>query len=152
MKINYKKLFKYIIITFLIGSIFAIFINNNVAYDNLNKSIEVPSIIFPIVWSILYLIMSVSAYMIDESNDTNKDDALKVYFIQLIVNSLWTLIFFGLKLYTIGYLWILLLIALVIVMIIKFYKIKKIAGLINIPYLLWLFFAFYLNFTIAILN
>lgn len=152
MKINYKKLLLYIVITFLIGSFFAIFTSNNETYQSLNKIIEVPGIVFPIVWSILYLLMAISAYIISESDDPNKTKALKNYFSQLVVNSLWTLIFFGFKLYTFGFIWILLLIALVILMIYNFYKIKKIAGYLNIPYLLWLIFAAVLNISIVVLN
>ena len=152
MKINLKKLLIYIIITFLIGSFFALFINNMNLYNNLNKPINIPGIVFPIVWSILYLLMGISVYIISESNDSNKKQAIKTYFVQLIVNSLWTLIFFGFKLYILSFIWILLLTVLVVIMIIKFYKINKLAGLINIPYLLWLLFASYLNLGIILLN
>ena len=152
MKINYKKLLLYIIITFLIGSFFAIFTNNNEVYKSLNKLIEVPGIVFPIVWSILYLLMAISAYLISESNNSDKTDALKIYFAQLVVNSLWTLIFFGLNLYIFGFIWILLLTILVALMIHKFYQINKVSGYLNIPYLLWLIFAAFLNISIVILN
>ncbi len=152
MKINFKKLLIYIFITFLIANLFSIFIVNSNTYNNLNTIIDVPKFIFPIVWSILYLIMAISLYVISESYDKDKNKAIKIYFIQLIVNSLWTLIFFGLNLYTLSYIWIILLILLVIIMIIKFYNINKIIGLINIPYLLWLLFALYLNFTISLIN
>jgi tryptophan-rich sensory protein len=152
MKINYKKLIIYIIGAFLIGSIFAIFTNDNSFYKNLNKPFEVPSIIFPIVWSILYLIMAISSYIISESNNLDNKNALKIYLIQLIINSLWTLFFFGFKLYLFSFIWIILLIIIVVIMIIKFYKINKLSGLLNIPYLLWLLFASYLNFMIYYLN
>lgn len=152
MKINYKKLIMFIIVTFAIGSLFAFLTGNNSLYSTLNKPINVPSIVFPIVWSILYLLMAISAYMISESNDYNKETALIIYFIQLIVNSLWTLFFFGLRLYLFSFFWILLLIVLVCIMIYKFYKINKIAGYLNIPYLLWLIFAAYLNYMIYYLN
>lgn len=152
MNLNFKKLLAYIGITFLIGNLFVLFVNSPEFYDGLDKAIEVPSIIFPIVWTILYLIMGISSYIISESNDPKRKDALRIYFIQLVVNSLWTLIFFGFRLYTFGFIWIILLIALVVVMIIKFFNIKKVAGLMNIPYLLWLLFAAYLNLTIGILN
>ena len=152
MKINYKKLLFYIIITFLIGGIFAIFINDPDFYNNLNKIINVPGMVFGIVWSILYLLMGISVYIISQSNDVDKKDATKLYFIQLIFNSLWTLIFFGFKLYVLSFIWIVILIILVIIMIIKFYKIDKKAGLLNIPYLLWLIFALVLSFSIILLN
>ncbi len=151
MKINFKSLLLCIVITFFIGSFFALFINSN-SYVDLNKAIDVPGYIFPIVWIILYLIMGISLYIIYESFGYNKKDAIKTYFLQLLVNSFWTLIFFGFKLYLFGFIWILLLIVLVIMMIIKFYNINKFAGLMNIPYLFWLFFAAFLNLSIVILN
>lgn len=152
MKFKFKKLLKYIIITFLIGSFFAIFINNSDIYTELNKPLDVPSIVFPIVWTILYLLMAISLYIISESNSSLKNKAIKSYVSQLIVNSFWTLFFFGFRLYTFSFIWLLLLIVLVVIMIINFYRINKIAGLINIPYFLWLLFAAYLNYNIIILN
>ncbi len=152
MKINYKKLILYILLTFLIGSFFAIFINDYNTYNNLNKIINVPSIVFPIVWSILYLLMGISLYIVSKSNNIDKNRAKKIYFSQLIVNSLWTLIFFKFKLYILSFIWILLLIVLVIIMIIKFYNINKKSGLLNIPYLIWLIFASILSLSVIILN
>ena len=151
MKINLKSLLLCIVITFFIGSFFALFIGSN-SYVDLNKAIDVPGYIFPIVWSILYLLMGISLYIIYESYGYNKNSATKTYFLQLLVNSFWTLIFFGFKLYLLGFIWILLLIVLVIIMIIKFYIINKLAGLMNIPYLFWLIFAGFLNLSIVILN
>ena len=151
MKINLKSLLLCIIITFFIGSFFSLFIGSN-SYVDLNKAIDVPGYIFPIVWSILYLLMAISLYIVYESYGYNKKDAIIFYFLQLLINSLWTLIFFGFKLYLFGFIWILLLIILVIIMIIKFYKINKIAGLLNIFYLFWLIFASVLNLSVFILN
>lgn len=152
MNINYKKLIKIILITFLIGNIFTIFTMNTSFYDNLNKPFKLPSIIFPIVWSILFLLMSVSFYIISESNSLNKDKAYISYFLQLILNSFWTLFFFGLKKYLFSFNWIIIIVVSVIYMIYEFYKIDKKAALIQIPYLLWLIFAGYLNFMIYFLN
>ncbi len=151
LKINFKSLLLCIIITFFIGSFFAFFISSN-SYVDLNKIIDVPGYIFPIVWRILYLLMGISLYIIYESYGYNKKSAIKIYFIQLLVNSFWTLIFFGFKLYLLGFIWILFLIVLVIIMIVKFYNINKLSGLMNIPYLFWLIFAGFLNLSIVILN
>lgn len=151
-KINFKKAFIYVLTTFLIGNIFSLFINSKDYYTKLNKEPNVPSIVFPIVWTILYLIMSISVYIISQSVDIDKKKAIKIYYLQLIINSLWTLIFFEFHLYILSFIWIILIIVLSLIMIIKFYKINKVAGIINIPYLLWLLFALYLNFSIIILN
>ncbi len=151
MKRNIILLIICIVITFLIGNLFAIFIDTS-SYSGLNKIINVPGYIFPIVWSILYLIMGITLFLILKSNNELKYQAIRIYFIQLLVNSLWTLFFFKFNLYLFSYIWIILLIILVIIMIIKFYKIKIITGILNIFYLLWLIFASILNLGIVILN
>lgn len=151
MKRKIKTLIICIIITFFIGNLFAIFIDTSY-YNELNKIINVPGYIFPIVWSILYLIMGITLFIILNSNNEIKYQAIKIYFIQLLINSLWTLLFFKFKVYIFSYIWIILLIILVIIMIINFYKIKKVAGILNIFYLLWLIFASILNLGIVILN
>ena len=90
-----------------------------------------------------------------EKNTTvniNKDKAIKIYAAQLIVNSIWTLIFFGFKLYLFAFIWLLLLLVLIIIMIYIFYKIKKVTLYLLLPYLIWVIFAGYLNFGIYLLN
>ena len=149
MKINIKLLIFCIIITFFIGSFFSLF-TSPAMYENLNKSIAVPKMAFPVVWSILYLLMSISLYLILQKSKNNK--AIQLYFTQLIFNSLWTLIFFGFKLYFLSFIWILILTIMIVIMIYEFYHLSKIASFINIPYLLWVIFASYLNLTILLLN
>lgn len=146
MKTNYKKLIGLIIITFIIGGLFAVFTTTG-SYQNLNKPFEIPSAVFPAVWTTLYLLMGISAYIISEDGGN-----LKIYFIQLVVNSLWTLFFFGFKLYLFSFFWIIFLIVLVILMLYYFSNINKTALYLNVPYLLWLIFAAYLNFMIYYLN
>ena len=122
-------------------------------YNTLNKPpLSPPSVVFPIAWSILYLLMGISIYIIMQSKNKLKENARLIYFIQLVINALWTPIFFGLKEYFFAFLWILMLIVLVITMILTFYKISKKAAYIQIPYLLWLLFASYLNFGVFVLN
>lgn len=141
------------VVTFVVGSFFSIFTMNNMdTYKELAKPIAVPAVVFPIVWSILYLLMSISCYIISESDDKKKGPALILYGVQLIVNSLWSLIFFGFGAYLFSFIWILLLIVLVIAMMVSFYKISKKSALLQIPYLLWLIFAAYLNIMIYVLN
>lgn len=151
MKFNGKKLLFSIVITFIIGGFFAIFTNMDF-YKNLSKPFEIPAIVFPIVWSVLYLLMGISLYLVSSSNQKGKSSAIAVYYIQLVINSLWTLFFFGFKWFLFSFFWILLLICFVLVMLYKFYQINKVAAYINIPYLLWLLFAGYLNFSIYYLN
>lgn len=141
-----KKLIKNILIPVIMGGIIGLIISPFMNYNNLNKPpLSPPGVVFPIVWTILYIIMGYSFYKQNEQNKT-------IYYTQLIVNGLWSIIFFIFKWYLISTIWIILLIILVTIMIYKFYKENKIAGLINIPYLIWLFFALYLSFGVYLLN
>lgn len=153
MKINWKRLIIITIITFVVGSFFSLFTMNNMeAFKELDKPIDVPGIIFPIVWGILYLLMSISCYLITESKDEGKEKAITIYGIQLLINSVWSLIFFGFETYLFAFIWLLLLLVSVIIMIKEFYKIDKRAAYLNIPYVLWIIFAGYLNLGIYLLN
>ena len=141
-----KNLIKNILIPVIMGGIIGLIINPFMNYQDLNRpSISPPGIAFPIVWTILYIIMGYSFYKQDQQNNT-------IYYTQLIVNGLWSIFFFVFKWYLFSSLWILLLIVLVIIMIKRFYKINKFSGLINLPYLIWLIFATYLSFAIYLLN
>lgn len=141
-----KNLIKNILIPVIMGGIVGLIISPFMNYQNLNKPpLSPPGIVFPIVWTILYIIMGYSFYKQKEQNKT-------IYYTQLIVNGLWSIIFFIFKWYLLAFIWIILLIILVIIMIYKFYKENKLSGLINIPYLIWLFFALYLSFGIYLLN
>lgn len=114
-----------------------------------------PSFLFPIVWTILFTLMGVSSYLIYNSKTENKEakkSALTTYIVQLIVNFFWPIIFFNLAQYLIAFIWILLLLFLIAMMIYQFYGINKTAALLNIPYLLWVAFATYLNFGVFLLN
>lgn len=139
-----KDLIVNILIPLILGAIIG-FISNTNDYKFLIKPSFSPSgIIFPIVWSILYILMGVSNYL------TN--NITKIYKCQLVINLFWPILFFNFKLYFISLLWLILLIIFVIKMIISFYSIKKEAAFINIPYLFWLLFALYLNFGVYLLN
>lgn len=111
-----------------------------------------PSILFPIVWTILFVLMGISAYLIYMSDSPDKKSALTIYAIQLVFNFMWTIIFFNLQMYLFAFIWLLILWLLILVMVIYFYKIDKKAALLQIPYLLWVAFAGYLNFMIYLLN
>lgn len=110
-----------------------------------------PAILFPIVWTILYTLMGVS-YGILKTNSITDYKTNTIYYSQLFVNALWSFFFFVFEWRLFAFFWILLLIALVILMIIEFYKKNKVAGLLQIPYLLWIIFASFLNLSIYLLN
>lgn len=155
-KINYKLLITFIIVALAFGGIGALLGGNMSTFENINKpSFSPPAIIFPIVWSILYILMGISSYLICINNtdlEHFKYKALTVYLIQLIINCLWTLFFFRLEWFLFAFIWLILLIIFVVIMFIKFYKISPLAGLLQIPYVIWLVFAGILNFAIYTLN
>lgn len=111
-----------------------------------------PSILFPIVWGILYVLMGISSYFIYISDSSVKKSALTLYAVQLVVNFIWPILFFNLQNYLFSFIWLVLLWILVLLMIILFYKIKPLAGVLQIPYLVWITFAGYLNLAIYLLN
>lgn len=149
MNLNYKKLIIYFLIPLILGSIVGLLTSGN--YNEIIMSkFTPPKILFPIVWSILYILMGVSRYIID--NKENNHNAISIYRFQLIVNLIWPFLFFNFKWYLFSFIWIILLITLVTIMIIKFLKLSKVSGLLQIPYLLWLVFASILNFAIYTLN
>ena len=147
-----KTYVKSILIPVLVGGIVGWLISSSIDYNSLQKPpLAPPSIVFPIVWTILYVLMGVS-YGILKSNDLTNADIDKIYYLQLGVNAFWSIFFFLLKWRLFSAIWIVFLAVLVAVMIYKFYMQNKTAGLIQIPYLLWVLFATYLNIGIYLLN
>lgn len=147
-----KIYIKSILIPLLLGGIVGFILSGYMNYDSLNKpSFAPPAILFPIAWTILYALMGLS-YGILKSNNLIFGNTNKLYYSQLFVNLLWSFIFFVFEMRLFAFIWILLLIALVVLMIIDFYKKNKVAGLIQIPYLLWLVFAAILNLSVYLLN
>ena len=143
---------KSIIIPIVLGGIVGLITSKAMNYSMLNKpSLSPPGLIFPIVWTILYILMGIS-YGILDSREYIDFDIKSIYFAQLIVNLLWPILFFVFKWRLFAFIWILLLISLVINMIIKFYQKDRVSGLLQIPYLIWIVFAGYLNLFIFFLN
>ena len=143
---------KSILIPVIIGGIVGILISNYIDYDSLIKPfLAPPSIVFPIMWTILYILMGIS-YGILKSKNLLNSEIKWIYYLQLFVNAMWSIIFFVWKWRFFAFLWIILLDILVIIMIMKFYKKNKASGLLQIPYLLWTLFASYLNLSIYLLN
>ena len=119
-----------------------------------NPPLSPPGWLFPVVWTILYALMGIGAYIVYRNDDADSDrnTALGLYVIQLGVNFLWSIIFFRFKLFAVAALTALILVLLVAAMLLAFRKVNKTAAAINIPYLLWLIFAAYLSFGVWILN
>ena len=154
MKNNWKVLIFCILLPLAVGGAAALLSNNGMeVFQSVNQPpLSPPAWLFPVVWTILYTLMGISSYLILTSEEENVRKAGMLYGYQLIVNFLWPTFFFNFQWYLFSFLWLLLLIGLVIAMIREFYKISKPAAYLNIPYLLWLLFAGYLNFAIWKLN
>lgn len=143
---------KAILLPVLVGGLVGIITSSYIDYENLiQPSFAPPSSLFPIVWTVLYILMGIS-YGILKSNNLTNENTDKIYYYQLIVNALWSIFFFIFKWRLFSFFWIILLIVLVVLMIREFYKQNKLAGLLQIPYLLWLIFAAILNLSVYFLN
>lgn len=149
---NFKIYLKSILVPVILGSLVGIITSSFIDYNSLiQPSFAPPSILFPIVWSILYVLMGVS-YGILESNSLTDSPINSIYYLQLFVNLLWSFFFFVFKWRFFAFLWIILLLILIVIMIIKFYEKNKVSGLLQLPYLAWVTFATCLNFAVYLLN
>lgn len=112
-----------------------------------------PPLVFPIVWGILYALMGFSAARIYLSSPSiARSRGLNLYIAQLVVNFFWSLIFFNAQAFGFAFVWLLLLWALVLAMILTFRTIDPLAAWLQVPYLIWLTFAAYLNLGVWYLN
>ena len=124
-------------------------------YSTLNKPIfSPPNWIFGPVWTILYFLMGVSLYIVWNKNlkNKNKDEAIKIFIFQLILNLLWSFVFFSLHQPLLALITIIILWFFILMTIKYFYKISKLAAYLLIPYILWVSFASLLNLFIVGLN
>ena len=143
---------KSILIPLAVGGIVGFVVSGYMDYDTLQKPfLAPPGIVFPIVWTVLYTLMGIS-YAILKFNNKTDSKIDSIYFLQLTVNALWSVFFFILEWRLFSFFWILLLAGLIIYMIKLFYDKNKIAGLLQIPYIIWVLFASYLNLAFYILN
>lgn len=156
MKINKCLLFICVAIPVLVGVIAGLLTRNSMEVFALVEKppLAPPAWLFPAVWTILYILMGISSYIILTSNADQEEinKAIKLYAYQLVVNFLWPTFFFNFGWYFFSFLWLIFLWILVFLMIRSFYEINKVAAYLNIPYLVWLTFAGYLNAGIWLLN
>ena len=144
--------FKSILVPLIVGGVVGFITSKYMNLDILNKPfLTPPSIVFPIAWGILYVLMGISYEILKDKGLTDKKIDI-VYYVQLGINALWSIFFFVLKWRLFAFIWILLLLASVIIMTVEFYKKNKISGLLQIPYILWIVFASYLNLALYLLN
>ena len=155
VKINREKIKLYafnILIPLVLGAAVGLITSRFMDYAELKQPpLAPPSVLFPIAWSVLYLLMGISFAILKDKGVADNNISI-LYFVQLAVNLLWPVAFFVLKWRLFAFIWILLLDALVIATVIGFYRRDNKAGLLQIPYVLWVLFASYLNLGIVILN
>ena len=124
-------------------------------YASLIKpSFSPPNWIFGPVWTLLYFLMGVSFYLVlkDWKGGKEQKRAARYFILQLILNILWSVIFFGLKSPLTAFLEIIILWFLILLTIVSFYKLNKISGILLIPYIIWVSFASVLNLAVYYLN
>lgn len=143
-----------ILIPILVGGVSALLTNSSMGlYKTVNTpSFAPPGYLFPIVWTILYILMGISSYLVYDSGSEYTKDAIIIYAIQLALNFAWSLIFFNLRAFLLAFAWIIVLWVAILLMILQFRKISKVAAYLQIPYLLWVTFAGVLTFSIYLLN
>lgn len=156
MKTEKGLLIKCIAIPLAVGIVASIISGGGMeSFGKLNQPpLSPPGWLFPVVWTILYVLMGVASYLIITSGGEKKEiqKALTVYAYQLVVNFLWPTFFFNFGWYLFAFIWLVLLWILILIMILQFYQISKPAAYLLIPYLVWVTFAGYLNLAIWWLN
>lgn len=156
MKKNYKLLTLCIVIPLAVGSLAGFLTKNSMdSFSMLNKpALAPPGWLFPLVWTILYVLMGIASYLVITAGaGPNKiRNALVTYGLQLLFNFFWSIWFFSFGWYLFSFVWLLILWVLIFNTIASFYEISKTSAYLLIPYLLWVTFAGYLNFSIYLLN
>ncbi len=161
MKESTKSTIKTYVIAILIplgvGLLSALLTMGNMnIYDEIVKPpLAPPGILFPIVWTILYVLMGVSSALVFQKREfdvKNADTGIYLYAISLTFNFFWSIFFFNLQWYLFSFIWLVSLFALIIGTIIYYHKVSPLGAYLQIPYAVWVAFAGYLNFAIYLLN
>ena len=156
MKIQWKPLLICVAIPLAVGGLAALLSREGMnVFASLEKPpLSPPGWLFPVVWTILYVLMGIASYLVFTSGADRKTvgAALRVYGFQLAVNFLGPIFFFNFGWYLFSFVWLLLLLLLILVTFARFWKISVPAACLLIPYLIWVVFAGYLNLGVALLN
>jgi len=122
-------------------------------YQDLEKSSLTPrNIVFPFVWNILFVLMGIAAWSVWKKREQGVGFALSLFMIQLVLNILWSYLFFGIHRPDLALIEIIVLWSVILLTIIIFFRIDKCAGILMLPYLAWVSFAIYLNYSFVQLN
>ncbi|MDO5291922.1 MAG: TspO/MBR family protein [bacterium] len=153
-KLKIKEFIIAVLIPLAVGGIAGFLTRNSMEdYQKLNQPvIAPPGIVFPIVWTILFILMGIASYFVYISTCKYGKTGLKVYAIQLVINFFFNILFFTFQLFFISFLWTVLLLFVNLVMFQLFYKCNKTAGYLLIPYIAWNSFAVLLSFLVYTLN
>lgn len=155
-KINYKTLAICILIPLAVGGLSALLTMGSMEdFASLEQPrLSPPGWLFPVVWTVLYVLMGVASYIALETPSSQEatKKAFKAYFLQLGFNFFWSIIFFSLGAFEIAFAWLCVLLALIVITTVRFWRINKWAGILMLPYIAWVTFAGYLNLAIAYLN
>lgn len=151
-QIQWKPLLQSISISLGVGILASIFTGSNIkTYETMYQPpLAPPGWLFPVVWTILYILMGIAAYRIFLTKSPDRGRALMIYLLQLAFNGIWPILFFNVQAYFIAFLWLLALWYFIYLTIKEFYSIDQTAGILLFPYLVWVTFAGYLNLAIAI--
>lgn len=151
-----KKIEKafYLLFPLIVGGLSALISGNfSDTYNLLNKPVlSPPGYVFGIVWSILFILMGLSYYLIKRDNNYVDDNVKFWYYFQLFLNFMWSIIFFRFKFFTFSFIWLLILLLSIWITFLKFKDINKTSAYLLIPYIIWVSFAGYLNLMIVVLN
>ncbi len=152
-----KTYFISVFISLAVGGLAAFLTRNgNNIFENINvPPLTPPAIVFPIVWTVLYILLGISAAIVWINRKSTPKDAriaINLYVLDLAINFTWSLIFFNMRNFGFAFWWLLVLLAVSIIMTAFFNRVKRIAAVLQIPYLLWISFAGYLTYMIYYLN
>lgn len=156
MKINLKILAVCVAVPLIVGALSGIITSG--AMDSFNSleqpPLSPPSWLFPVVWTVLFILMGTASYfaLMSTGNQSDITSAMVFYAIQLVFNFLWSVFFFNFGFLWFALIWLVVLWLLILITAVKFYALSPIAGYLMIPYILWVSFAGYLNFAVAYLN
>lgn len=154
---KYKNFIISIAIALFVGGFSALLTKGNMdLFSEINKPLlSPPAFLFPVVWTILYILMGFSSAVVFEHRKFKKKEAetgLILYGANLFLNFFWSIIFFNFRAYTFAFVWLLILWSVILAMIAQFYKANRLSAYLQIPYLIWVTFAGYLTLGISILN
>ena len=152
MKENWKNLITAIAIPLAAGSLSALLAKDGISsFSTITKPpLTPPAAVFPIIWTILYILMGIASYLVIMKNPDEK--ALSLYGLQLLFNFFWFIWFFRFGWYLFAFFWLIALWLLILATTLAFFRISRPAGYLMLPYLIWVTIAGYLNLGVYLLN